>query len=121
MCVDTFDLSAIRFSLSRRSGAPCCSSLKEFLWLMVAETWFALKSTEAVSRLLCRSSKLTEGRKSTEPAVWSPDTPFLPPKEKRLWLLEVDALSIEASIAERRRVGSFLFGLEFSLALKYQI
>jgi hypothetical protein len=58
----------------------------------------SLKSVEADSKLVWRSSKLTEGRKSKELAL-SPDSvaaPFRPVKEKRAWLLEGEALSIGA-------------------------
>jgi len=46
----------------------------------------SLKSVDADSRLLWRSSKLTEGRKSNEVVVESAissDAPLLPPKENR--------------------------------------
>jgi len=67
--------------------------------------WVSLKSVEADSRLLWRSSKLTEGRKSKEAVVESAGSsvaPFLPPKEKREWLLADEALSIGASAVDRR-------------------
>jgi hypothetical protein len=108
----TLDLSTI---LSFR---PFCSP--SMLPDPVGEgNWVNLKSDEADSRLLCRSSKLTEGRKSKEPVVESPTSlgpPFLAPKEKRLWLLEVVALSIETSAVGRRKEPIFV-GLAFSLLL----
>ena len=72
-------------------------------WPVGSGNWVSLKSVEAVSRLLCRSSKLTEGRKSNEVAgsVTSSDRPFLPPNENREWLLEDEALSIGASVVGR--------------------
>jgi hypothetical protein len=79
-----------------------------------------LKSVEADSKLLWRSSKLTEGRKSKVVVVsfTSSDAPFLPPKENREWLLEDEALSIGASLTVGRRgTGPFLAGLAFSLLL----
>lgn len=64
----------------------------------------SLKSVEADSRLLWRSSKLTEGRNSKDALAMSVtllDTPFPAPKEKREWLLEEEALSIGASTVGR--------------------
>jgi len=72
-------------------------------WPVGDGNWVNLKSVDADSRLLCRSSKLTEGRNSNEVAesFTSSDRPFLPPKEKREWLLEEEALSIGASVVGR--------------------
>ena len=74
---------------------------------------------EADSRLLWRSSKLTEGRNSKE-LEESPgplDAAFRP-KEKREWLLDEDACSI-GSANELDAVAEDLFmGLRLSLALK---
>jgi hypothetical protein len=55
----------------------------------------SLKSVDADSRLLCRSSKLTDGRNSYAPvdSATSFGPPFRP-KENREWLLEDDALNI---------------------------
>jgi hypothetical protein len=74
-----------------------------------------LNSVEADSRLVCKSSKLTEGRNSKEVAVsaTSSGTPFLPPKEKREWLFEDEALSIGASRVGRR-MEPILVGLPVS-------
>jgi hypothetical protein len=76
----------------------------------------SLNSVEADSRLLWRSSKLTEGRKSNDAVVESVTSsvaPFRPPKEKREWLLADEALSIGASAVDRRMdpifVGLVLF------------
>lgn len=84
--------------------------------------WVSLKSVEADSRLLWRSSKLTEGRKSRGPVVLSPrfvafERPFRPPKGKRERLFEDVALSIGASIDGNRRRDPILVGLAFSLLL----
>jgi hypothetical protein len=75
--------------------------------------WVSLKSVEANSRLLCRSSKLTEGRNSNEgwESVTSSDRPFLPPKEKREWLFEDEALSIGALSRVGRGMEPSLVGL----------
>jgi hypothetical protein len=80
--------------------------------------WVSLKSAEADSRLLCRSSKLTEGRKSNEVAVsvTSSGRPCLPPKEKREWLFEDEALSIGASVVGQRP-GPSLVGLPETVLL----
>lgn len=67
-------------------------------WPLGEGNCVSLKSLEADSRLLCRSSKLTEGRKSNEVVVesftssWA--APPSRPKENREWLLEDEALSI---------------------------
>lgn len=89
-------------------------------WSLGGGNWVSLKSVEAVSKLLWRSSKLTEGRKSNEVDVvsfTSLDAPFLPPKENREWLLDDEALSIGASAVGRRRA-PILVGLAFSLRLE---
>jgi hypothetical protein len=73
-------------------------SAREESWRMlpfpVGEgNWVSLKSVEAVSRLLWRSSKLTEGRKSRD-VLDSPKlvgAPPFRPNEKREWLLDEDA------------------------------
>ncbi len=57
-------------------------------WPVGEGNWVSLKSVEADSRLLWRSSKLTEGRKSKDVVVESPMSsdapfPFLPPNENR--------------------------------------
>lgn len=68
--------------------------------------WVSLKSVDADSKLLCKSSKFTEGRKSKDVGVFSFTsslggcTPFLP-KENKEWLLEDDALSIGESEVSR--------------------
>ncbi len=85
--------------------------------------WVSLKSVEADSRRLWRSSKLTEGRKSNEPVVvsltsFTAETPFLPPKEKSEWLLEDEALSIGPSTGGNRRTEPILVGLAFSFLLR---
>lgn len=75
-------------------------------WPVGDGNWVNLKSVEADSKLLCKSSKLTEGRKSNEIEVfsftWSAGgcTPFLP-KENKEWLFEEDALSIGESEGAR--------------------
>jgi hypothetical protein len=77
-----------------------CTALPRIVpWPVGDGNCVSLKSVEAVSRLLCRSSKLTEGRNSNEVAesVTSSGRPFLPPKENREWLFEDEALSIGAS------------------------
>lgn len=79
------------------SSMPCDS----IIWpCPVGEgNWVSLKSVDADSKLLWRSSKLTDGRKSyaapvvSPPAATSEPPPFLP-KENREWLLDDDALSI---------------------------
>lgn len=84
--------------------------------------WVNLNSVEADSRLLWRSSKLTEGRNSKEPLGSStlPDAAFRP-KEKREWLLDDDAWSIGSVDEEDVATGVLLFmWLMFSLALKRQ-
>jgi hypothetical protein len=80
-----------------------------------------LKSAEADSRLLWRSSKLTEGRNSKDVvlSVTSSDRPFLPPKENKEWLLDDEALSIGASIVGRR-MEPILVGLAFSVLLNFK-
>ena len=97
---------------------PC--STKPPPWSLGGGNWVSLQSVEAVSKLLWRSSKLTEGRKSNEVDVvsfTSLGAPFLPPKENREWLLEDEALSIGASAVGRRRA-PILVGLAFSLRLE---
>jgi hypothetical protein len=78
-----------------------------------------LKSVEAVSKLLWRSSKLTEGRKSKEADVFptSSEGSFLRPNENSEWLLAEEALSIGAS-REGRSTVMFLVGLGLSLRLR---
>lgn len=63
----------------------------------------SVNSVDADSMLVCRSSKLTEGRKSNEPAVWPVDCGVSPlrPKSRSEWLFEDDALSIGAFEAAR--------------------
>lgn len=88
-------------------------------WPVGEGNWVSLKSVEAVSKLLCRSSKLTEGRKSNE-AVVSPRSSagsFLLPNENSEWLLAEEALSIGASREGRPEV-TFGVGLGFSLRLR---
>jgi hypothetical protein len=61
--------------------------------------WVNLNSVEADSRLLWRSSKLTEGKKSksaVELSSTSFGAPFRP-KENKEWLLDEDACNIEVS------------------------
>lgn len=80
----------------------------------------SLKSVEADSRLLWRSSKLTEGRKSKDAVVESVGSsvaPFLPPKEKREWLLADEALSIVGASAVDRRMDPIFVGLVLVLPL----
>lgn len=48
-----------------------------------------LKSLEADAMLLWRSSKLGEGKKSSDPAAFA--SGLYPPKEKREWLFRVEA------------------------------
>lgn len=64
-----------------------------------------MNSVEADSKLLWRSSKLTEGKKSKDPVGSSTAVEEVPaalrPKEKREWLLEAEALSIGASTVGR--------------------
>lgn len=116
----------------RALAAPCmtpeCSTMlsivrprspKMLPWPVGDGNWVSLKSVDADSRLLWRSSKLTEGRKSKDAAVESSissGAPFLPPKENREWLLAEDALSIGASAVDRR-MDPILEGLAFSLLL----
>lgn len=69
------------------------------LWPDCVGNWVNLKSVEAVSRLLWRSSKLTDGKKSkevVEPSSISLGAPFRP-KENSEWLLEEEACNIGAS------------------------
>lgn len=100
-CTATWLLVAFRV-ISDRSTMLCAASAllpRMVPWPVGDGNWVSLKSVEADSKLLCRSSKLTEGRKSNE--VWvsvtSSDRPLRPPKENREWLLEDEALSIGAS------------------------
>lgn len=74
--------------------------------------WVSLNSVEADSRLLWRSSKLTEGKNSKELVVLSPMSLAAPfrPKEKSEWLLDDDAWSIGSL--------SIRFMGTFSLVLK---
>lgn len=67
LCV-TLDCSTIVLPFDKFEPAmPCASSM---LPCPVGEgNWVSLKSVEADSRLLWRSSKLTEGRKSNEPEL----------------------------------------------------
>lgn len=88
----------------------------------------SLNSVEADSRLLCRSSKLTEGRKSKDAVVGSSlrsPSPPCRPKEKSEWLFEDEALSIGALLAIEVVLvlvgGGLLVGLMFSLALYHAI
>lgn len=53
-----------------------------------------LKSSDADAMLLWRSSKLGEGRNSKVPVEFSFVGTVAVPKEKREWLLRVDALSV---------------------------
>src|SRR3569833_1946237 len=120
LCVTLDDWSTI-FSTS-----PCDSRM---LPLPVGEgNWVSLNSVEADSRLLWRSSKLTEGRKSYETAGSAtssdgmvlpppPPTPPFLPKEKSEWLLAEEALSIGTS-SVGRRIGAVREGLMFCLPLK---
>lgn len=80
-----------------------------------------LKSVEMDSRLLCKSSKLTEGRKSSGPGVVSP-TSLLPPSRPKVnseWLLDEEACSIGPFRIERvvGVVEDVYTGLTFSFAL----
>jgi len=91
-------------------------------WPVGEGNWVSLKSVEADSRLLWRSSKLTEGRKSYEPmgSITSSDArlaPFLP-KENREWLLADDALSIGAASEGRCAVEACFAGLALPLPLE---
>lgn len=60
----------------------------------------SLRSVEADSILLCRSSKLTDGKKSYDvvDCSFGSSSPFRP-KERSEWLLDEEALSIGASCA----------------------
>ena len=100
-CTGTWLLVAFRV-ISERSTMLCAASAllpRMVPWPVGDGNWVSLKSVEADSKLLCRSSKLTEGRNSNEVAVsvTSSDRPLRPPKENREWLLEDEALSIGAS------------------------
>lgn len=89
------------------------SSPRMLPWPVGDGNWVSLKSVDADSKLLWRSSKLTDGRKSNEPVgspVASSEAPLLGPKEKRVWLFDDEALSIGAS-KEGCRTGPFLVGL----------
>lgn len=104
-CTGAWLLVAFRV-MSRRSTMLCDASVlppRIVPWPVGDGNWVSLKSVEADSRLLCRSSKLTEGRNSNEVVLsfTSSDRPFLPPKENREWLLEDEALSIGASTVGR--------------------
>jgi hypothetical protein len=90
-------------------------------WPVGEGNWVSLKSVDADSKLLCRSSKLTEGRKSKEPlgSPMSSEAPLLGPKEKSVWLFDDEALSIGAS-KEGRRAGPFLVGLALNRFLRGQ-
>ena len=104
-CTGTWLLVAFRV-ISDRSTMLCAASAllpRMVPWPVGDGNWVSLKSVEADSKLLCRSSKLTEGRNSNEAvlSVTSSDRPFLPPKENREWLLEDEALSIGASMVGR--------------------
>lgn len=83
--------------------------------------WVNVKSPEADSKLLWRSSKLTWGRKSYWPAGESCSsgaglgTVPLRPKENREWLLWEEALSIGAPLMEERFEWRRLVGLGISL------
>jgi hypothetical protein len=95
-------------------------SPKMLPWPVGDGNWVSLKSVDADSKLLWRSSKLTDGRKSKDAVVGSSissGAPFLPPKENREWLLADDALNIGASAADRRRDPIFV-GLALSLLLE---
>lgn len=121
-CTGAWLLGALRAVFGRSTAILFCTAGRLFPplpaprmvpWPVGDGNWVSLKSVEADSRLLCRSSKLTEGRNSNEEAVSvrSSGKPFLaPPKEKREWLLEDEALSIGASWAGRR-TGPNLVGL----------
>ena len=80
---------------------------------------------EADSRLLWRSSKLTEGRNSKE-LEESPgplDAAFRP-KEKREWLLDEDACSIGSANeldAVAEELSRLFMGLRPCLALKWTL
>lgn len=54
-----------------------------------------MKSLDTLAMLLCRSSKLGEGRNSNEPVVLFSSAVGLLPKEKREWLLRVGALRVD--------------------------
>jgi hypothetical protein len=105
-CTGTWLLVAFRV-MSVRSTMLCAARPlpppRMVPWPVGDGNWVSLKSVEADSKLLCRSSKLTEGRNSNEVAgsVTSSGRPFRPPKEKREWLLEEEALSIGASSVGR--------------------
>lgn len=106
----------LRAAVAVWAGGLGCSTMLAVVVVMVRSArmlpWpvgegncVSLKSVEADSRLLWRSSKLTEGRKSKDAVVESVGSsvaPFLPPKEKREWLLADEALSIGASAVDRR-------------------
>jgi hypothetical protein len=112
-CTGAWLLVAFRV-MSERSTALCAALPRIVPWPVGDGNCVSLKSVEAVSRLLCRSSKLTEGRKSNEVAgsVTSPGRPFLPPKENREWLFEDEALSIGAASRVGREMEPTLVGLE---------
>ena len=83
--------------------------------------WVNVKSPEADSRLLWRSSKLTWGRKSWW-AAWGSCSSgaglgavALRPKENREWLFWEEALSIGAPLMEERFEWRRLVGLGISL------
>lgn len=87
-------------------------------WPVGEGNWVSLKSAEADSKLLWRSSKLTDGRNSKDVVVLSVTSsgrPSLPPKENKEWLFEDEALSIGASIVGRME--PILVGLGFSVLL----
>ena len=114
-CTEAWLLVAFRV-ISERSTMLCAARAlppRIVPWPVGEGNWVSLKSVEADSRLLCRSSKLTEGRNSKEAvlSVRSSDRPFLPPKENREWLLEDEALSIGASVVGRLWMEPILVGL----------
>jgi hypothetical protein len=95
-------------------------------WPEGAGNWVSLKFVEADSRLLWRSSKLTEGKKSKLPGAESFTPPWSPlrPKENKEWLFEDVALSIgglassDEVLAGVGAAADLLTGLMFSLVLK---
>jgi hypothetical protein len=88
-CTGAWVLVAFRVTSGRSRSTMLCAAralLPRIVpWPVGDGNWVSLKSVEADSRLLCRSSKLTEGRNSNEVllSVTSSATPFLPPKENR--------------------------------------
>lgn len=92
-------------------------------WPVGDGNWVSLNSVDAVSRLLCRSSKLTEGRKSSESDVSTFDVAVafaFRPNEKSEWLLEDEAWSIGSLVVETAVEAAFEFCLRLQQSAEGQ-